>query len=85
MAVVVLLAKDAQEDYDDLTPTIQVRVNAVIERLGQWPNVSGAKSLRGEWAGYFRIRTGDWRVLFRPISPVLIVVRIKHRSEVYEE
>jgi mRNA-degrading endonuclease RelE of RelBE toxin-antitoxin system len=85
MSVAVLLAKDAQEDYDGLPATIQVRVNAVIERLRQWPNVSGAKPLRGVWAGHFRIRTGDWRVIVRPVSPVLVVVRIKHRSEVYEE
>lgn len=79
------VAKDAQADFDDLPPTIQARVTKVVERLADWPNVSGAKALRGEWAGHFRIRTGDWRVLFRPISPVLLVVRIKHRSEVYEE
>ena len=84
MAVAVQLAKDAQADYDDLPATIQARVNAVFERLAQWPNVSGAKPLRGDWAGHYRIRTGDWRVLFRLVSPVLLVVRIKHRSEVYE-
>lgn len=85
MGVAVLLAKGAQADYDDLPATIQARVNAVIERLRKWPNVSGAKPLRGKWAGHYRIRTGDWRVLFRPVSPVLLVVSIKHRSEVYEE
>jgi mRNA interferase RelE/StbE len=83
--VAVLLAKDAQTDFDNLPATIQARVNRVIERLGHWPDVSGAKPLRGEWVGHFRIRTGDWRVLFRPITPVLLVVRIKHRSEVYED
>ena len=82
--VAVLLGKEAQADFDDLPATIQVRVTKVMERLKDWPKVSGAKPLRGEWAGHYRIRTGDWRVLFRPVSPVLLVVRIKHRSEVYE-
>jgi mRNA-degrading endonuclease RelE of RelBE toxin-antitoxin system len=85
VAVVVLLAKDAQADIDDLPVTIQARVNGVIARLRQWPNVSGAKPLRGDWAGCFRIRTGDWRVIFQPISPNVLVVRIKHRSEVYDD
>jgi mRNA-degrading endonuclease RelE of RelBE toxin-antitoxin system len=85
MSVAVLLAKDAQADYEDLPATIQARVNDVIERLKQWPNVSGAKPLRREWSGHFRIRTGDWRVIFRPVTPCLLVVRIKHRSEVYED
>ena len=47
--------------------------------------MSGTKALRGEWAGHYRIRTGDWRVIFRPVSPDVIIVRIKHRSEVYDE
>jgi mRNA-degrading endonuclease RelE of RelBE toxin-antitoxin system len=83
--LVVLLAKDAQAYYDDLPATIQGRVAAVIERLRQWPNVSGAKPLRGTWAGHHRIRTGDWRVIFRVVTPHLLVVRIKHRRDVYEK
>lgn len=83
MTVAVLLAKDAQTDYDDLPATIQERVSAIIERLRNWPTVSGAKALSGQWAGHFRIRTGDWRVIFRVVTPRLVVVRIKHRREVY--
>jgi len=41
--------------------------------------------MRGNLSGHYRIRTGDWRVLFRVASPKLIVVRIKHRSEVYDD
>lgn len=83
--VVVRLATDAQEDFQSLPLTMQVRVRDVFVRLTQWPNVSGAKPLRREWAGHFRIRAGDWRIIFRPVSPELIVVRIKHRREVYED
>lgn len=64
---------------------MQRRVRAVLVRLAAWPNVSGAKPLRGNLAGQFRVRSGDWRVLFRVISPDVIVVSIKHRSEVYEQ
>lgn len=85
MLVVVLLARDAQADYDGLPVTIQARVAAVIERLRQWPDVSGAKPLRGDWAGHHRIRTGDWRIIFRAVKPNLLVVRIKHRRDVYED
>jgi mRNA-degrading endonuclease RelE of RelBE toxin-antitoxin system len=42
------------------------------------------KSLRGDWTGHYRIRTGDWRIIFQVVAPTVIVVRIKHRSEVYE-
>jgi mRNA-degrading endonuclease RelE of RelBE toxin-antitoxin system len=79
------MSADAQADFVDLPVTIQERVTAVVERLKLWPNVSGAKPMRAGWAGHYRIRTGDWRVLFRVMTPNLLVVRIKHRREVYDD
>jgi mRNA-degrading endonuclease RelE of RelBE toxin-antitoxin system len=64
---------------------IRARALQIFERLASWPAVSGAKALSGAWAGHYRIRTGDWRVIFRVLTPQIIVVRIKHRSEVYED
>lgn len=81
----VLLTPEAQAQLDALPVTIRTRVLKVLERLRSWPEVSGAKPLRKEWAGHHRIRTGDWRIIFRVVTPRLIVVRIQHRSEVYEE
>lgn len=57
----------------------------IFVRLQSWPDVSGAKPLRHGLAGHFRIRTGDWRVMFRVLSPNVIVVSIEHRSRVYED
>jgi mRNA-degrading endonuclease RelE of RelBE toxin-antitoxin system len=65
--------------------TMRVRLDAVVSRLESWPAVSGAKPLRGELKGHLRIRMGDWRVIFKVIAPDLIIVRIAHRSTVYEE
>lgn len=82
MRVVLLL--DAQRDFDALPVVIRDRVLSVFERLREWPSISGAKPLRKEWRGHHRIRVGDWRVLFR-VQADVIIVRIKHRSEVYDE
>lgn len=81
----LLLTPDAQADFDSLPATIRARVLRIFERLTAWPEVSGAKPLSGQWAGHYRIRTGDWRVVFQVVTPRIIVVRIKHRSEVYED
>jgi mRNA-degrading endonuclease RelE of RelBE toxin-antitoxin system len=40
--------------------------------------------MRGKLKGHFRIRTGDWRILFQ-VSEAVIVVHIEHRSTAYEE
>lgn len=63
---------------------MRARLEDVITRLQRWPDVSGCKALTGEWKGYQRIRMGDWRVIFQIITPSVIVVRIAHRSKVYE-
>jgi mRNA interferase RelE/StbE len=41
------------------------------------------KALSGDWDGYYRLRVGDFRVIFRIISEELVIVRIRHRSDVY--
>lgn len=76
----------AQEEIDDLAPTIHGRVIEVIERLENWPDVSGVKRLTGGWAGFSRIRTGDYRVIFRVFEArqLIQIERIAHRSEVYD-
>ena len=44
---------------------ISARVYKLIDRLKQWPNVSGVKALSGNLAGRYRLRTGDYRIQFR--------------------
>lgn len=68
---------------EDIPLAIRLRCYGIIERLQHWPSVSGAKPLRGELKGCFRIRTGDWRVVFRPEGSVLWIVRIDNRKDVY--
>ncbi len=81
----VLLTAEGQDDFESLPVTVQQRVLEVFRRLEAWPDVSGAKPLRGEWSGCSRIRTGDWRVIFRAVRPDVLVVRIRHRKDVYED
>lgn len=80
----VVLEKDAEADFVALPATIQARVVTILERLAAWPSVSGAKPLRGDLKGHYRIRTGDWRLIFR-VEQNVIVVRIAHRSQVYAD
>jgi mRNA-degrading endonuclease RelE of RelBE toxin-antitoxin system len=80
----VIMTRDALEQFNRLPVTIKSRVDAIAQRLTAWPAVSGAKPLRGPLKGTYRIRTGDWRVLFI-VRDDLIIIRIEHRSTVYEE
>jgi mRNA-degrading endonuclease RelE of RelBE toxin-antitoxin system len=58
----VTLEPAAAEQFLALPERIKARVTRIIARLEDWPEVSGAKPLRGDLAGHYRIRTGDYRV-----------------------
>ena len=68
-----------------LSRPIRTRVLRLLERLRGWPLVSGARPLRGDLAGRFRLRTGDYRVQFRIEGDEVIVERIGHRDGFYED
>ena len=81
----VLLSPAAQRQVARLPKTIRARVYRLIDRLRQWPEVSGAKRLSGRLAGRFRLRTGDYRLQFRTQGDEVIIERIGHRAGFYEE
>jgi mRNA-degrading endonuclease RelE of RelBE toxin-antitoxin system len=86
MATVVLTA-DAVRDLADLPRPIIARMHTLLERLAEWPNVSGAKRLRGELAGRYRMRTGDYRLQFRIAQErrIIKVHRTTKKKTVFEE
>lgn len=75
----------ARRDLQAVPLSIRHRLHDIVDRLARWPAVSGAKPLRHELSGHYRIRTGDWRILFRVSGEELMILRIGHRKDVYEE
>ena len=63
MATVTVLS-EAREQLSELPLLIALRMEKLLTRLSQWPNVSGVKHLRGGLAGKCRLRTGDYRLQF---------------------
>lgn len=74
----------AVREIRKLPPEAKRRVQAVIELLSENPRPPAATRLtaRREW----RVRTGDYRVLYRIDDDILtiVVVRAGHRRDVYE-
>jgi mRNA interferase RelE/StbE len=81
----VILTADALDRADRLPKTIHARILALTERLKRWPDVSGAKPLRGDLAGFYRMRTGDYRLRFFLNGKTVVVDKIGHRREFYED
>ena len=83
--VEVWIAPAAARQLDALPLSIRARRLAVFERLTRWPEVSGAKPLRGALAGRYRARTGDYRVQFRVDGSTLTIDKVGHRDRFYED
>jgi mRNA-degrading endonuclease RelE of RelBE toxin-antitoxin system len=81
----VLLEYDAAQQLGELPKAMKARIVELLVRLSDWPEVSGARALRGNLAGRYRLRTGDYRMQFRVDAGQVIVERIGHRDGFYED
>jgi len=81
----VTLTPRAARELDGLPLTMRARMIALFERLESWPEVSGAKPLRGSRAGSYRMRTGDYRLLFEVQGDDILVEKLGHRDRFYED
>ena len=70
-------------DMRRLDPPVRLRIQ---DSLGAYANTGAGniKRLRGMHPPQFRLRVGDWRVIFDNPDPATIrVLAIDHRSEAY--
>jgi mRNA-degrading endonuclease RelE of RelBE toxin-antitoxin system len=81
----VLVLPEAAAQFEAMPRVIQTRIVHLFDRLRQWPQISGAKPLRGSLQGRYRVRTGDYRLQFRVEGNKLYIERIGHRDRFYEE
>lgn len=80
----VLFARSARKELQNLDPQVARRIIKQIEALMTDPRPSGVVKLEGA-ADLWRIRVGQWRVVYR-ISDrdrLVDVVAVRHRSDVY--
>jgi len=75
-----------QHDIPSLSTTAKRQIQTAIGRkLGSHP-VEFGKPLRYSFRGARRLRVGDYRVIYTIEPPdVVVVVKIGHRREVYED
>jgi mRNA interferase RelE/StbE len=80
----VSFRRSAEKDLRKLDTKLQNRVLRAVEPLAQNPRPDGCRKLQGSEDAY-RIRVGDYRVIYTVDDAVLIVAveRVRHRREVY--
>lgn len=81
----VKMTQEAAVQFAKLPKKIRERMRKLVDRLQKWPEVSGVKALSGDLAGWYRLRTGDYRLRFRLQKVDVIIDKIGHRSDFYED
>ena len=81
----IQFAPSAERAFRKLTRDLQLRLGKAIDKLTINPLPNGVKKLSGEM-GLFRIRVGDYRIVYQVKSAELIVlvVRLGHRRDIYD-
>jgi mRNA interferase RelE/StbE len=81
----VEFAPAAQRQLRKLDPAGRRRVQAAIDLLSENPRPPAAERLVGG-AGEWRVRTGDFRIIYEIYDQrlVVLVVKVGHRRDVYE-
>jgi mRNA interferase RelE/StbE len=82
---VVELAAAAAKALAKLDKQSRLRIAGAIELLSVDPRPPAAKQLRGGSDGRWRLRVGDYRVVYAIEDDrlVVLVLRVAHRREVY--
>ncbi len=72
-------------DIPLLDARLQARIkNAIESRLTAAPHLYG-EPLRKTLRGYWKLRVGDYRVVFKIVGEEVWILGIIHRKKVYEE
>jgi len=80
--MVIEYKASVQKDLRRLDSPQALRVLAAIERALKTQGRSG-EPLSGPFAGLFKLRVGDYRVIYARTESRYLVLRIAHRREVY--
>jgi len=79
------ISPSARRDLRRLSAYVTQRVAAAIDSLGVDPRPPGCLLLRDRHPPTWRIRVGDWRVLYQinDDEDLVLVTGVRHRSKAY--
>ena len=84
MAYTIVITKEAKKDIDVLDSVVKKQL---YKKLIYFKNIDDiqtvAKKLINPELGGYRLRVGDYRIVFDMDRRTLILLRIQHRKDVY--
>ena len=82
----VRFKKSAEKELERLPTQIIRRISKAIDSLAENPRPVGSKKLQGQKESLWRIRIGDYRVIYlvEDVIKIIEIRRISHRKDIYE-
>ncbi len=82
MTARVLYKSSVAHDLKKINPGDKRRILRQVEEiLGTDPR--SGEALRGEFEGLFKLRVGEYRVVYALVGLDVLVLRVRHRSQAY--
>lgn len=78
----------AERQFKKLTPQTQTRIERKLQEISNLKNPrSDGKPLKGNFAGYWRYREGDYRILceLNGKELIVLVIDVKDRKDAYKK
>jgi len=75
-------SESARSELRAIDRDAAIRILEALTRYGDCGE-GDVKALSGEWHGFFRLRVGNYRVMFSAKPDEITIVRVRHRSEIY--
>lgn len=86
MSYTISIRKEALKELAVLPKKSVAQIKTAIDTLADNPRPAGCKKLKGQQESLWRIRVGDYRVIYA-IEDAIKVVNIRkvgHRKDIYE-
>jgi mRNA interferase RelE/StbE len=79
----VLYSREALKVLGRIPVNVATRIRAKIVQYAAEPGSLSKNVVRLQGSAYFRLRVGDWRVIFDDQGKVLLIVQVGPRGGVY--
>ena len=82
----ISIMPSALKELQTILKVFSLKIISAIDKLAENPRPPGVKKLKGKQETFYRIRTGDYRVIYLIEDEIQVVevTRIGHRKDIYK-
>ena len=82
----ITIKKTANKELNSLPNKIAAKIVQAVYGLGRNPRPQGSKKLKGTYEPLWRIRIGDYRVIYiiDDVIKIVDIQKVGHRKDIYD-